>query len=734
VASELNESRVLQIIKYGFSNLAFDYFEGLLQDTSEVSMGITRINSRASLADITLTDLNGSDVDTLTFETHQYYAVGVTCPPVIGYWKHQVGAPDAWDTSGIAAHATIGGYYVQYFPEGFCTPEHFGAKGDYNTSTLTLVTDDREAIRAAIKASAVYGIECQLIREYGFTCTAASHVIEIPSYARVVRKGTKGKLCTNSPPALPYMWHNNNHDITFDGVVIAFGGTIDDTTFNYHLNATEYNTFFGASYNNRPSAVNVAGLSGNGMSTACILSQGGYNLTFRVEFISLFTDTGATSDSLRYINHGLTITNGNDASRPYNVKVGLYLDGVIMGFTPVAVDDLTVEYCFSRRYGSIGPTASNEGGAYWPPPHAIYCSDNDDSAGTTMWSNVIRINNVYDYGVNRCIADGGLASIKYRSVRYLYIDGVQCIRPHGCLQGSAEYVNIRNVHAEMDYTKCLAGANGAPPLDMPNNTDSNTTMTGAMENVYFRIKNQVTSYVGYAVVPTANFAMRNVVIDLDDVSSGSTPLFVMTTASNVELDIKVINRTAETGNHSILQLNGTCSGIRGKIHLIGYDGANPRMVENTKSAVTNDCVEFVLSGTGKIMRVFAGGLVETEHAVAVDVACTAAAASVTATGIIPDGAVILGLSTVVATAIGNSNGTTGYQVGDGTTVDRFGTNSAITAGSGTGNANWTVATLGATAATNVVLTAVGGNFDGTGMINVIVRYRLSSFTLDTSDV
>lgn len=110
------------------------------------------------------------------------------------------------------------------------------------------------------------------------------------------------------------------------------------------------------------------------------------------------------------------------------------------------------------------------------------------------------------------------------------------------------------------------------------------------------------------------------------------------------------------------------------------------------------------------------------HAVAVLSALSGAA--VTAAGLIPRGAVVLGVTTRVITALGVSGGTTGYQVGDGVDVDRWGDRTATAAGSKTGNADWTADTFPPIFLANqdVVVTAKGGNFDGVGALVVDVAY------------
>jgi hypothetical protein len=100
-------------------------------------------------------------------------------------------------------------------------------------------------------------------------------------------------------------------------------------------------------------------------------------------------------------------------------------------------------------------------------------------------------------------------------------------------------------------------------------------------------------------------------------------------------------------------------------------------------------------------------------------------ATVTATSVIPDGAVVVGVTSKVTVGLGAGNGTTGYQVGTVADPDRWGAAATITAGTSTDNTNWTAGTIEAfTAASDVVVTAVGGNFDGTGTIYVSVQYLI----------
>lgn len=102
-------------------------------------------------------------------------------------------------------------------------------------------------------------------------------------------------------------------------------------------------------------------------------------------------------------------------------------------------------------------------------------------------------------------------------------------------------------------------------------------------------------------------------------------------------------------------------------------------------------------------------------------------ATVTCTGLIPAGAFLIGVTTRVNTALGAGGGTTGYTVGDGSDADLWGAAAAVAAGTQTKSSDFTAAGAAKlyTAAQDVVLTAVGGNFNGTGAIEVVAHYLIT---------
>jgi len=98
-------------------------------------------------------------------------------------------------------------------------------------------------------------------------------------------------------------------------------------------------------------------------------------------------------------------------------------------------------------------------------------------------------------------------------------------------------------------------------------------------------------------------------------------------------------------------------------------------------------------------------------------------ASVTTASIIPAGALVLGVTTDVDVALGTGNGTTGYEVGDGSDADRWGSITGTATTTFSDDADFTTTTIDrASAAGAVTITALGGNFDGSGDIVVVVHY------------
>lgn len=112
------------------------------------------------------------------------------------------------------------------------------------------------------------------------------------------------------------------------------------------------------------------------------------------------------------------------------------------------------------------------------------------------------------------------------------------------------------------------------------------------------------------------------------------------------------------------------------------------------------------------------------YATAVQSLTTTGASVSTTTLIIPKYSQLIGVTTRVMTALGTTNGTTGYLIGDGTDADLWGAMTGTAIGTSSDAANYTALNaLGPSSVDRTVtLTAAGGDFDGTGVIDVCAFY------------
>ena len=102
-----------------------------------------------------------------------------------------------------------------------------------------------------------------------------------------------------------------------------------------------------------------------------------------------------------------------------------------------------------------------------------------------------------------------------------------------------------------------------------------------------------------------------------------------------------------------------------------------------------------------------------------------AGTTLTATGLIPAGSLLLGVTSRINVALGATATVQGYAVGDGTDTDLWGVVNTRAAAGTTGAKSFTnPAAAGKfyTTAQNVVVTATGGSFDGTGEIELIAHF------------
>jgi hypothetical protein len=128
-----------------------------------------------------------------------------------------------------------------------------------------------------------------------------------------------------------------------------------------------------------------------------------------------------------------------------------------------------------------------------------------------------------------------------------------------------------------------------------------------------------------------------------------------------------------------------------------------------------------INSTGDVSHLGAN-LQSTNIKQATVVVTTTAAATATATNLIPAGSMVVGVTCRNTTAVTGS-GLTGYSIGDGSDVDRWGSNVNPAINEVTDLSDVTITSVPLyAAATSVVLTGVGGSFNADATIRVTVHY------------
>ena len=212
---------------------------------------------------------------------------------------------------------------------------------------------------------------------------------------------------------------------------------------------------------------------------------------------------------------------------------------------------------------------------------------------------------------------------------------------------------------------------------------------------------------------------------LMDLRVGGTSLIKATKAGEISFaskgkitsfndgDLDVFNnagtRTASLGTNGIRSFVGQLLSLSTDVILV-RDAANTLAQRNGANAQ-----EFRLYNTYTSATDYHRLAIATARATATAMS----GATITLTNIIPAGAVVVGVTCKVTTAI---TGATSFDIGTATDVDRFGAAIAVALGTTSDNRNWTAGTIECfPTATSLILTANGSNFTA-GAVYVSVQY------------
>jgi hypothetical protein len=189
--------------------------------------------------------------------------------------------------------------------------------------------------------------------------------------------------------------------------------------------------------------------------------------------------------------------------------------------------------------------------------------------------------------------------------------------------------------------------------------------------------------------------------------NGSPVMFFRRTGQIVASQITLTG----TGGTVVVSSN-LCLGATSNGAFLNNDGANHTLAQRNGTNAQESRIYGTFTSATNYQRL----AIKTK---AVTLSNLSGASVATTTGFIPDGAVLVGLTTRVSTAI---TGATGYDIGDGSDADRWGANVGIALNTSSDNTNWTAGTIECfTAAQEVTLTAVGNNFTG-GAVVIVAHY------------
>lgn len=451
---------------------------------------------------------------------------------------------------------------------------------------------------------------------------------------------------------------------------------------------------------------------------------------------------GQWNPNVTNISSGVDTTLPNvNISQPSLFIDDLYMDGVVMGIQ----GEFTVceiQRTRSYRYSDImTATGTLIGGANtnFPPPHLFYINGRTD---------VVNLSDVIDYGywnstnanpyARRVTTSGYCSSAKVFAQRGT-IQDYKSYRPDGLFEilgddlsyGKSSLI-VDDFYAEYDSSIC-----GYPAVRFPtNNYIGNTFRNGKI--VDLASTSLIYPFGSNNSTGNRRVVISNVECEMQDFSGTQFPGCYINGSSNViEMTTILKNHTQTQTYRGVVAYEGTAhstiANTKHKVDVIGWRnftsdvvGLKNRVLINGGTSLSNpnnNIVEVNDITNGHYIKQVNGVKNElwTQRAL---IGPIANASSVPTTIIIPSGWTVVEVATGPRFTIGNSNGTTGYSVGWSGATDGLGTVIGLT------NVNRTFLTdlpiVSSASQRQVIVTPIGGNFDGTGTIEIIVTCKLIS--------
>lgn len=588
----------------------------------------------------------------------------------------------------------------------FFAPVHvlrYGGVADNSTDSLA-------AIQSACKVSAESGKAVVIDGPYFVDINDENDPIELLSNAHLIFT-EKGSIRFDFF-GLPCFWAQERDGITLENPHIIYDATVATSlpvaNANFRTNITTRTDF--------PARDNVSAL----------LFIGCDNVTVKDP---RFTNVSVTNTTVH--QHCICAMDHGDATKAVNNRfIGkIDIEAAHMGLLLWGHDQLIVGDIYQRTHAEYDPAVHTWAAA----GHSLYVSN--ASANTN-----VEVGDIYDEGLE---ASGMVTSEAHDTMHFRDIDGFK----HGKVisfndYGYGDYSAVKNANCGDIWWKGTSVSKlsnaGAAMRFLANNVASPQPQEFAdlhFGKAAFHMPDADSSVIkGNGNDP--NFIERLTISDLIIVMDGTalssaTPLFPIS-CSDSYFKATIIGPNMPA-NASFIRIDD--GGVRNHadVHLVdGPFGTLRAMLEDGSGRATSVNNSFKLRDNNGNERVYSN---HTAHEIrhVSEILTSVSGATVTASNLIPDGALLIGLTTIINIALGTGNGTTGYTVGDGSDVDRWGALVATAKNSITENDDWTDGTnTHFIAAQSVVLTATGGNFDGTGTIRVGVSYMIGKSDLNLS--
>ena len=415
-------------------------------------------------------------------------------------------------------------------------------------------------------------------------------------------------------------------------------------------------------------------------------------------------------------------------------------DGVLMGIQG-SLKHLKLKELHSKRYSDLmGANGTNIGGIanYFPPPHLVYFND-----GTGL----VQIESVNDEGIwvtthadpaaRRASNSGNCNSLKFMGAPGSYIGHVHCLRPDGMMDviggATGTGFSINSFYAEYDSNL----SDGLfPCIRWPSGPFVNTKfLNGKIVDKAARTKARG---IGYSTdVNNRNVTIKNVEVVMNDIEPGTTQGTWQSGAGH-DLDItyRILNHTDTTAGRGMVVIEGgpanTPKYTKIKATIVGWRSiyADPamrqRIIGNNTSGGTGTgvMVAEVNDLTNGYTAKQEAGIRRERWTMKGIVSAPNGASVAVATVKIPSGWTVVETALATKTALGVTNGLTGYTVGWSGTPAGVGT-IAVTTTSGRLISTTPIAAI--VGNRDLIITPTGGNFDGTGVIEINLTLELVSF-------